>query len=201
MWIAGLVVASPFDLELSLTIVDRDSVLGWLVSRFGEWPAWGAVVASLVVLVSTRGGGGASQRRLRPMAWAVVVVTALCPGLITQALKFLWGRVRFANLAAHRADYTPFYVPAGPGAGESFPSGHVAMAMSTVAIPLHLSTLGRRGAAVVAWIVVLAYGLVVAWGRVRLGMHYLTDVLFSIGLCLLATPHVLRWFVSRLDTD
>ena len=42
-------------------------------------------------------------------------------------------------------------------------------------------------------VLVAAWTLVVAWGRIAGGYHYLTDVVFSVGLSVLLAPAVAYW--------
>jgi membrane-associated phospholipid phosphatase len=189
-WIGLLAFGSTIDLELSRLVAQPSSTFGQLVSLAGEWPAWLVICWSLWVLVMAR--RIPHLRPYRPLAWSLVLLALINPLVITQALKLLWGRVRFVHLAADASDFTPFYTPAGPGAGASFPSGHVAMAFVCAPIPFHLHGQGKQRKAALAWLPVLLYGVGVAWGRVRLGRHYLTDVLFTAGSALLLSPHLVR---------
>jgi membrane-associated phospholipid phosphatase len=198
LWGAALALASPWDLPLSLALADPLSRLGWLVALWGEKPAWAVLVLCLVLYLLGR--RRPALARHNALYLALVAMAVLCPLLVTQALKLLWGRVRFHRLAAGYADFTPFYVPAGPGAGASFPSGHVAMSMVPTPLPIYLRGAGRPLVSLLVWVLQLTYGLVVAWGRVVYGRHYLTDVLFSFGFCLLAAPLVLRWARRRAQT-
>ena len=50
-WVVLLFLASPHDLQFSIASVDRHAVFGKWVSKFGEWPAWMLVIASLVQMV------------------------------------------------------------------------------------------------------------------------------------------------------
>lgn len=197
-WTAAMALAAPWDLQISLAVVDRQDSLGQLVWALGEAPSWVLLAACLVVLFL----GKRRRRRLRalrPLAWAVVLLAVAYPLVLTQAIKYFWGRVRFVNLAADLSDYTPFYVPAGVGAGLSFPSGHTAMGFLPAPIPFYLAARGRRLSALVCGLVVLAYGLVVAWGRMVLGAHYLTDTLFSMGAELLLAPVVVDLCLKRFS--
>lgn len=196
LWAAALALAAPLDLQLSLAVVDRGDGLGQLVAALGEAPSWALLALALVVLAL----GNRRRRQLRawrPLALALVLLALIYPLLVTQAIKFLWGRVRFRDLSPDRSNYTPFYRPAGVGAGLSFPSGHTAMGFLPAPVPFFLGARGRRRAALLAWIVVLAYGLAVAWGRIVLGAHYLTDTLFSMGMELLLAPLVVRRCLGR----
>jgi membrane-associated phospholipid phosphatase len=195
-WVAALAIGSPWDLEISSALVDREAALGRLVALAGEWPAWAATAFCIVVLILGR-KPESSFRPWRPLALAIVVLAVINPLIITQSFKFLWGRVRFRDLGADFSGYTPFYIPAGPGAGLSFPSGHVAMAFVLTPLVFCLNRL--------RWLVlcgVLLYGLVVAFGRIQAGAHYLTDCLFSIGVAFLAGAVLVRCLAkSRPSSD
>lgn len=196
VWVAALLLAAPWDLEVSAALIDRGAALGRLVALAGEWPAWAATAFCILVLILGR-KPESSFRPWRPLAWAVILLAIISPLIITQAFKFLWGRVRFRDLGVDFAGFTPFYIPAGTGAGLSFPSGHVAMAFVLSPLVFFLTRL--------RWLAlsgVLLYGLVVAFGRVQAGAHYLTDCLFSIGISFLVGAVLVRWLViSRPGSD
>ena len=196
VWAAAMALAAPWDLQLSLAVVDRQDGLGQLVWALGEAPSWALLAACLAVLAL-----GNQRRRglraLRPLAWAVVLLAVVYPLLLTQAIKYFWGRVRFVDLLPDLSNYTPFYLPAGVGAGLSFPSGHTAMGFLPAPLPLFFAARGQRLAALLSGLAVLVYGLVVAWGRIVLGAHYLTDTLFSMGLELLLAPVVVHLCLRR----
>jgi len=197
LWGATLFLCAPYDLQISMAVVDRTSVFGELVSFWGEWPAWAVIILSLATLIAGRWGSARQQERFgpwAPLAGTIIILALLSPTLITQCLKFFWGRVRYMHLAADLSDYTPFYVPAGVEAGESFPSGHVAMAFISVAIPFFLTAQRRsRWVKALCWVLALLYGCGVAWGRVIHGKHFLTDTLFAAGSTALLAPVILRW--------
>lgn len=192
LWIAALVLAAPHDLRLTLAVVDRAALFGKLVSTWGEVPGWMLIAGALATL----GFGRAPDSRLRPLrplAWSVIIQALVYPALITQCLKVFWGRVRFKHLSPGRGDYTPFYVPAGVGAGKSFPSGHVAMAFVPAVVPLFVQARAAGlGSAAVAWLLALLLGFGVAWGRIVSGDHFLTDTLFSAGASLLLASIIVR---------
>jgi membrane-associated phospholipid phosphatase len=191
VWVAALLVSSPWDLEISAAVADPDAAFGRLVTLAGEWPAWAAVLACIYVLIAGRG----RESPLHPLwipALGIVLLAVLHPLAITQGFKFLWGRVRFRDLGAGLAGYTPFYLPAGPGAGLSFPSGHVAMAFVVSPVVFFLARLRGTLPALIALAVVLPYGCLVAFGRIQAGAHYFTDCLFSAGLSFLLAAAVVR---------
>lgn len=196
VWVAALAIAAPWDLEVSTALVHREAFLGRLVALAGEWPAWAATAFCVVILILGR-KPESSFRAWRPLALAIVVLAVINPLIITQGFKFLWGRVRFRDLGAGFAGFTPFYIPAGPGAGLSFPSGHVAMAFVLTPLVFFLTRL--------RWLAlcgVLLYGLVVAFGRIQAGAHYLTDCIFAIGVAFLVGAALVRCLVrSRPGRD
>lgn len=190
-WVAAMAVAAPWDLRLSIAVADRSDLFGRIVAIYGEVPGWIAVVASVVLLIMGRKEGSA-LRPYRPLAWAVLLLALIQALVITQAFKFLWGRVRFRDLGLDFLGFTPFYLPAGPGAGLSFPSGHVAMASVFAPVVFFLARLKGTPAALIALVPVLAFSLAVAWGRILAGAHYLTDCVFSTGLSFLLAALLIR---------
>lgn len=203
IWMAGLMVwggtlalATPHDLSLAERSFAPGSAVGWVVYYLGEVPSWALVALSLLSLAAHRRGWRWPRLPL-PLAATVVLLWLIYPTVVTRSLKLLWGRVRFANLDKARLRYTPFYVPAGPGAGQSFPSGHVASAFLWAPLPLYLAAVRRTWAARLAGLLVLAWGGLVVWGRMLAGDHFLTDGLFSAGAMLLLAPLLLRWQLRR----
>ena len=196
VWAAALAVSAPWDLEVSLAIADREAALGRVVALAGEWPAWAATALCVVVLILGR-KQDSSLRAYRPLALAVILLAIICPLIITQSFKFLWGRVRFRNLGVDFAGFTPFYIPAGPGAGLSFPSGHVAMAFVLTPVVFFLARLRGTVPALIALAGVLLYGCLTAFGRIQAGAHYLTDCIFSIGLSFLLAAVLVRRLTGK----
>jgi membrane-associated PAP2 superfamily phosphatase len=195
-WCGGLALAAPWDLSLSQRVVERSALFGLLVERFGELPGWLAIVISLVVLIR----GKANRPRLqafRPLAWTIIVLALVSPLTVTHLLKYFWGRVRFYKLLEDFSAYTPFYIPAGVGVGDSFPSGHTAMGF--VLSPIAFFATRAKGliGAMWSWPLVLTIGVGVGWGRILRGAHFLTDCLFSAGLALLLSALLIRWLLPE----
>ncbi|MHA2294209.1 MAG: phosphatase PAP2 family protein, partial [Candidatus Hodarchaeales archaeon] len=73
---------------------------------------------------------------------------------------------------------TPWFSPQGITGDFSFPSGHTAMGW--MLLPLVLLTREKsRKSKILALTVIIAWGLIVALGRIVIGAHYVSDVLFS----------------------
>ncbi len=99
-------------------------------------------------------------------------------------LKALWARTRFDDMlaAGSLAAFTPWWQPFANG-GSSFPSGHVADATGIFVLLILcdlLPALGRRRKAVTAlcW----AYIAAMAFSRILIGRHFLSDTLAASAL-------------------
>lgn len=103
--------------------------------------------------------------------------------LFVQGLKSFWGRVRFRDLQPDYSNFTPWYLP-GAGGGESFPSGHTALAWMLLPLILLAVPYGKKATTVVT-VMVFGWGFLVAAGRVTIGAHYASDTLFATGVALL----------------
>jgi membrane-associated phospholipid phosphatase len=188
LWLAGFALLAPHDLTLSRTFSERTHPFGVWVFRLGELPGWLAVALALGCLLTTRRPPTGRLGACRPLAWQVLAQALAHPLLVTQAFKFLWGRVRPLHLDPGAEAFTPLWLPAGPGAGESFPSGHVAMSVAIAPLAFWLWRRGQRLAGGLALAGVLLIGLTVAAGRVVSASHFPTDAWFSLGLGLLLAP-------------
>lgn len=98
--------------------------------------------------------------------------------IFIQMIKISWGRLRFRDLNALQSDFTEWYLPQGITGGESFPSGHAAMAWMLLPIILLIPKKNKI-------VKIFTSGLIAAWGiavplsRVVIGAHYASDVLFG----------------------
>jgi len=185
LWAAGLALLARHDLALTRAWMDRDAPFGRAVFLLGEAPGWLAVALAVLVLALLRTRPAGRLAALRRPARHVLLQSLAHPLLLTQGLKLLWGRVRPLHCGPDLAGFTPFWLPAGPGAGESFPSGHVAMSLAAAPLAFWLWREGHRGAALGAGAALAGLGLVVGAGRVVSGSHFATDAWFSLGSAFL----------------
>jgi membrane-associated PAP2 superfamily phosphatase len=164
---------------------------GWLY-RYGELPAYVmAVGATLVLLGSLR---HIAWRQYRRHCLLLVLAVALGPGVLVNGLcKPLWGRPRPRHIEQFAGPqlYRPWWRPAGPGAGESFPAGHAAMGYILIAgailVPGHHYIWRRHlllGGA-------LGYGTLIGMARIVQGGHFASDVVCS-GFLMCLTVGVLH---------
>ena len=98
--------------------------------------------------------------------------------IFIQMIKIFWGRMRFRDLNSLQSGFTEWYLPQGITGGESFPSGHAAMAWMLLPLILLIPKKNKI-------VKIFTTGLIVAWGiavplsRVVIGAHYASDVLFG----------------------
>jgi membrane-associated phospholipid phosphatase len=123
--------------------------------------------------------------RAHPFALRTFRLALLNFILFVQPAKLLWGRIRFRDLDPTTfAGFTPWFSPQGPTGHFSFPSGHTALGWMLLPL-LPLAAERPRFVQVALWLLVLGWGLFVAVGRVRIGAHYASDVLFPTALAFL----------------
>lgn len=98
---------------------------------------------------------------------------------VIEGMKYLWGRVRFRDLLASGSydAFTPWYKINGINGNKSFPSGHTAgagMSYLMMTFPYLSKKWERRKT--LCFVIPLVYTSVVAFTRLVMGAHYLSDV-------------------------
>lgn len=119
-----------------------------------------------------------SVEALRTIAIISIIVMFIQIGII-EGSKYLWGRVRFRDLLAQGSfeDFTAWYHPNGINGNKSFPSGHTAGAgMSYLMMFLPFVSKKWDSRRALCFVVPLVYTSVVAFTRLVMGAHYLSDV-------------------------
>jgi len=156
------------------------------LSRYGDFPFLlaGGVIALGICL---RKGARSGARIVTAM-----VLAGILAGLASNAIKLATGRVR------PRVEHTEhgWYGPKDEDRWvslrhdfQSFPSSHAACAFGFF-FPLFLS---RRAAGTVG----LLFAAGIAWSRVQLNAHHLSDIAAGALLGVLAGWIVWRWLVAR----
>ncbi|MEG2036583.1 MAG: phosphatase PAP2 family protein [Ruthenibacterium sp.] len=180
-----------------------------LTARGAAMPGlWCAAVWALLLL----GGALLLQARVQrarlefAFGWAFVLM--LANNVIINVLKLIWNRTRFDDMlaAGSFADFTAWMHPFGNG-GTSFPSGHTAAACGIFVLVLLCDVLpawNRHRTAV--WGVCWAYIGSMAFNRIVIGRHFLSDTLmaaFTIALLFLLMTHtkLYRRTLARLCAD
>ncbi|MBQ9229230.1 MAG: phosphatase PAP2 family protein [Eubacterium sp.] len=96
-----------------------------------------------------------------------------------EVTKYLWGRVRFRDLLKQGSydAFTAWYHPNGLNGNKSFPSGHTAgAAMSYLMLLLPYISKKWEKHRVWCFVLPLVFTSVVAYTRLVMGAHYLSDV-------------------------
>lgn len=184
--LAATVLLSPLDLPVARVLYGLWPDFGSLVQRHGTKPSSVFIIAAMAVLIIPRLRQGCVTCSLA--ASAVIMQALLHMLLVTNALKFLWGRPRFVNLHADFHDFSPLW-SLNPCTGDvSFPSGHVAAALVTLPVGAVLWRNGNRTAGATVLVLTLTFSAVVGFGRMVHGAHFLSDVLASMATGILLTP-------------
>lgn len=171
-----------------------------LPPRYCNVPLWGTGIIGAVFVGATVFGilwlcRGVDKRMVLRVAAAFLLVV-LADVLIVNVIKIPWGRPRMRLIAADaRASFQPWWKPgtalrntltaAGIAAEEfkSFPSGHTANAsalMLLTLLPLLRPSLARHQTAL--FLTGFAWTLLVAFSRVIMGAHFITDT--AVGFCV-----------------
>ena len=114
----------------------------------------------------------------------ISVMVLVISGILVEALKFLWGRVRYEEIVNNIGNFTAWYLPQGINGNYSFPSGHAFLGW--ILIPLFILFLNKNK--IKKWIILsltIIFGLFVSYERVVFGAHYASDVLFSSGIVII----------------
>ena len=160
--------------------------LAGLLSRYGDFPFLlaGGIVALAVLL------------RARCKSWARIVTAMILAGvfagLASNLIKLASGRVRPRVEHTEHGWYGPRHEDRWVSLQhdfQGFPSSHAACAFGFF-FPLFLS---RRAAGVAG----LAVAAAIAWSRVQLNAHHVSDVAAGAFLGVVAGWLVWRWIVAR----
>lgn len=159
-----------------------DHQLQSAVSKNGDWPQ--------LMLIGAVGFGIAFATGRKD--WQRVIVAAMVAstlaGMLANVSRLTTGRTRPRESPKIEAGwYGPYHdgkILIGNSKFNAFPSGHTATAIGFAAPILFAKPL--------AGIVVMAFCLWIAWSRMALGAHNLSDVVVSILLAL-----AVGWFVLR----
>jgi membrane-associated PAP2 superfamily phosphatase len=205
--VSAVLVAGDVDRIVAAAVYDP--ALGWPA---GDRPLWqwlyryGTVPGVVLTLGALVGFGlsftGAWLRRWRRELILVFLTAAIGGGVLVNAFfKPYWGRPRprqveeFGGLHGYRE----FYRPDVPGKGQSFPCGHCTMGFVFVSLVF----LRRRApaAALAGTVFGLAYGSLLGLCRILQGGHFVTDVLWSLGILLLTAALLHHFILPRVDVD
>lgn len=159
------------------------------ISKYGDWPQ----------LMLAGGVGLLVAWRLRNREWQRIIIAAMVAstlaGIIANASRLTTGRTRpRESPKIEQGWYGPYHdgkLTIGNSKYNSFPSGHTATAVGFAAVFLFARPL-------IGLLMMLGAGTV-AWSRMALGAHHLSDVIVATILALAVA--YLVWTVARRDGD
>jgi membrane-associated phospholipid phosphatase len=141
-----------------------------------------------------------SQRNSMNFARVTFYLALVVPLIYTQVIKQLWGRVRFRDLAINYTDFTPWFQPQGVTGNFSFPSGHTAMGWMLLPVLLLLVNKNKWQNKIIT-IFILCWGVFVALGRIVIGAHYASDVVFSTGAAFITFILLYNQYYSKTQKN
>jgi lipid A 4'-phosphatase len=175
-----LTISAPFYDPLHHVWPATSSRLLALHRDFSAYLAAILVIIAIVLGVVGVVRLGASGLSLRRAAWFLIGSCLLGPGLIVNTLlKPEWGRPRPADVIdfSGRLPFVPWWNPFGACDGNcSFVSGETSLAFWILAWALVVPQRYRAATAVAA----LVNCVVLSAGRIAMGGHFMSDVLFGI---------------------
>lgn len=163
--------------------------------NYGCWPAY--ILCGLALIVFVASYFYNECKRWRSAALALVIVMAIGPGLIVNAvLKDHWGRPRPRQTMQFGGTepFSPYYIPhfSAHSVFKSFPCGHCSMGFYFFSLALIGRRYGHRGLFYAGLILAIGLGTVLGVARIVQGGHYLSDVLMSA---------LILWLVSIVTVD
>jgi membrane-associated phospholipid phosphatase len=150
------------------------------VSRYGDWPEHVALGVILLTLAWTR--GSKSWMRL----FAAMIVACALAGIGARAVKIATGRAR-PNVQAESG----WNGPRLSSRYNAFPSGHAAASTAFFA------TLVLAGYRIGAGLLIIP--MLIAFSRMYVAAHYLSDVVSGALVGLLAACLVARWMHLSIE--
>ena len=130
-------------------------------------------------------------------------VTALCCIItlfVSFFLKAFWGRVRYRDVLVGKGEYSFFAIPQFFTGHFSFPSGHSANAACFMSVTYLVSD--KKKLAVLRCILVV-WLVLTAFSRLRLGAHYVTDIVTGVAVGLFAvwiSPVLMKRFKKMRES-
>ncbi|MFC4760749.1 phosphatase PAP2 family protein [Fructobacillus durionis] len=140
------------------------------------------------------------QLRYSTKAAFIGLLVVVLAQVSIDGLKNWWGRYRPYEIGAQGTHYTPWYKINGDNGHSSFPSGHTRFSWLYLYLPLLLQR-NQIKLQRIFTIVAIVFGIGGALGRVRTGIHFLTDVsvssLITVTIIYLASRVMQVHFIEK----
>lgn len=128
------------------------------------------------------------------------IVAVYAANTIVDVMKTFWGRFRPYELQSNWAEYTNWWSINGANGHKSFPSGHSEQAWLALYFPLFVDPLKKKKRQIIV-ILASVFGCFVAFSRVRIGAHFLSDVAVGSVIAIFVIYVVSRLLNQRLDGE
>ena len=117
---------------------------------------------------------------------AISVITAL---IVQTSIKIIWGRMRMTDIVAANdiTLFTSWFVPNWFSGGHSLPSGHTMTTTQLLLVPIWLERLQSPRGRKTTYAVIGAYIALVAFSRLCVAAHFLSDVIFGFVISFIIT--------------
>lgn len=193
---AAAAIVVSFFLDPSIAAWVRDHPVPFLtpiarvVSKFLDWPGLMVIGVAGLVFAWVR-----SWHSVAKILIAMIIASTLA-GILANSSRLTTGRTRPRMDDVQQGWYGPWHdgkLSVGISNFNSFPSGHTATALGFAGIMLFTRRHFFLG------IVVNLLALGVAWSRVQLGAHHLSDVVTGAALGWLVAAFVWSTQQKRLD--
>lgn len=144
-----------------------------------------AAIISIVFIMTALTLKEEKLKALYPIAKSCILA-AVFTFVIIWVFKLGWGRIRFRDMYGDYSLFTPWYIINGFTGGFSFPSGHTANATVIFSAVHYLRFLPQKAARFkpIIHAVLCIWIAVVAFSRVCVGAHFLSDVLFGAAITI-----------------
>lgn len=196
--------------------IGGSAYMGWHISRYlfieENGFAFGIIFGICIGVMALIIGQyihveGDMRKVVLTLAVAGIIVMFAQSGVI-ESVKMLWGRVRFRDLLADGSydRFTAWYHPNGINGNKSFPSGHTASAATAyLMMLLPFASPKWKKAYHACFLIPFVHTSVVAFTRMVMGAHYLSDVTMGGTVCftvVVITMYVLenKYFKQEIQT-
>jgi membrane-associated PAP2 superfamily phosphatase len=159
------------------------------------------MLSAIAIIMILAGALRPGRRALARYGLFILLGGLIGAGLLTNMVfKEYWGHPRPDSIIEFGGElaYLPPLAKGTAGNGESFPSGHVSIASSFIAIWFILRRNGRR-VALITLVAVIALSALQGAGRIVRGRHFLSDVLWGAYIPYIVC-FLLYYFVFKFHT-